>query len=1275
MNLIGRHSLLAFLFLNFPFFISVSAQSQAGTDYIPSVIPPSPNAAALMKFSDVPVSPYTGTADVTIPIYTIKLRGLDVPISISYHTGGVKLKEEASWVGLGWALNAGGMVSRTVMDLDDFNTGTPYFTTAVPQLAGDMTNYHPSEPTGDTFVGDNFTVFFCDYLANTSAGNEDFTNAYSGISSASRPPYDMEPDQFSYNFPGHSGKFILTRGGNAVIQKQENIKIRFQGSGANVTFTITDDEGNNFYFTQTETVQPSGTGQVYVSSWLLTKIVSQLKDSVMFNYVNGGASVSTQADITQTYAYGGYCTGSHALTTTQGAPTLYSTVSLQSIVFNNGEIIFYSDNKRSDLLGAYKLDSIQLFSKNAAGTLTYQKQHDFYYSYFNSVFNPSYNGGADSLEYLRLKLDSVKEVSGNISLPPYSFVYNAINPGINSAKHSFNTDHWGYYNGTANTTFIPTMTLEFSPVLFTSPQAPTIFTFTGGNRNPNLESMQGFSMQQINYPTGGYSVFNYQANDYDYTNSNTGPAAFQYVTTVSMDSVINVVKHGTTSGTINLTNIFPQLPAGTTTTNLTANVAFTYQNNYTTSFPYSNTSGLIYFNFSGGSASPINVHQDINGAICGSGTPVCSAAFPLAIINPGVYNWSAYIDPSIDTIHTYAETHITFQYQVTQQVYNLLENNSLITPAGGLRIQSITNYNNTGVAVSQKNYTYNYLQDKLGTGTPQQYSYGKLMSFPSYAHYAIVSEGTAGEYGWCSSLSLFSGSNTQLTSSIQGNIVGYDKVIEQSVDPITGQDIGETIYSYFNSADTALYESGFNFPGCPNIGNSLNGQLLSKIEYADKQGSYQKVAETDNFYHTTNRAIYNTPRYQFLSQTSSVNPENCTTGTGVTNIVFASFYPSIKSERVLMDSSYTYSYDQNTPTNYVLKVSRNYYDNPVHYQVTRNNTIDSKGNSLTTHLRYPQDYIPTGNTVTGNTILDTMIGRNMVSETIEKQDSLYYAGSSTGYITGARLNLYRILAANSNTVIPDKIYKLDIQSPVTNFQPFAFTNNTTTIDSRNRMMASFDQYDGNNNLWQYTTTDQNPVSTIWDYVNKYPIAQVKNAVITDVAATSFEADGYGSWNAFSGSISTVTTAPFPPTGNNYYNLTTTYPLSKSSLVSGNTYIISYWSKNGVYTISGGTAVIPYVTGKTINGWTYYEHKITATSTTLTVSGTGAIDEVRLYPSAAQMTTYTYSPLVGMTTSCDIDNKVTYYFYDGLGRLKWIKDQDGNIIKTFQYHYLGKGTQY
>jgi YD repeat-containing protein len=66
-----------------------------------------------------------------------------------------------------------------------------------------------------------------------------------------------------------------------------------------------------------------------------------------------------------------------------------------------------------------------------------------------------------------------------------------------------------------------------------------------------------------------------------------------------------------------------------------------------------------------------------------------------------------------------------------------------------------------------------------------------------------------------------------------------------------------------------------------------------------------------------------------------------------------------------------------------------------------------------------------------------------------------------------------------------------------------------------------------------------------------------------------------------------------------------------------------------------------------------------------------VDELRLYPQNAQMTTYTYNSLVGMSSQCDIDNRVTYYYYDSLGRLKVVKDQDGNIVKTYQYHYKGQ----
>ncbi|MBN2349616.1 MAG: hypothetical protein JXJ22_12290 [Bacteroidales bacterium] len=53
---------------------------------------------------------------------------------------------------------------------------------------------------------------------------------------------------------------------------------------------------------------------------------------------------------------------------------------------------------------------------------------------------------------------------------------------------------------------------------------------------------------------------------------------------------------------------------------------------------------------------------------------------------------------------------------------------------------------------------------------------------------------------------------------------------------------------------------------------------------------------------------------------------------------------------------------------------------------------------------------------------------------------------------------------------------------------------------------------------------------------------------------------------------------------------------------------------------------------------------------------------------ALITTYTYSPIYGITSITDPNNISTYYIYDDLGRLSLIKNDDGNILKTYEYNY-------
>src|SRR6202012_537761 len=84
----------------------------------------SPNAASIGLFGSYPVSYYTGVPIIDIPLYTLKEREISVPISLSYHASGFRPDQHPGWVGTGWSLNAGGVITRTVNDImDEYNYG------------------------------------------------------------------------------------------------------------------------------------------------------------------------------------------------------------------------------------------------------------------------------------------------------------------------------------------------------------------------------------------------------------------------------------------------------------------------------------------------------------------------------------------------------------------------------------------------------------------------------------------------------------------------------------------------------------------------------------------------------------------------------------------------------------------------------------------------------------------------------------------------------------------------------------------------------------------------------------------------------------------------------------------------------------------------------------------------------------------------------------------------------------------------------------------------
>src|SRR5882724_2710620 len=81
------------------------------TDYIKSS---TPQASLFQKYGDLPVNTNTGSIDISVPFFKVGIKNVDWNIGLGYQTGGIKVSQLAGCAGLGWNLNAGGMISARI---------------------------------------------------------------------------------------------------------------------------------------------------------------------------------------------------------------------------------------------------------------------------------------------------------------------------------------------------------------------------------------------------------------------------------------------------------------------------------------------------------------------------------------------------------------------------------------------------------------------------------------------------------------------------------------------------------------------------------------------------------------------------------------------------------------------------------------------------------------------------------------------------------------------------------------------------------------------------------------------------------------------------------------------------------------------------------------------------------------------------------------------------------------------------------------------------------
>jgi hypothetical protein len=579
--------------------------------------------------------------------------------------------------------------------------------------------------------------------------------------------------------------------------------------------------------------------------------------------------------------------------------------------------------------------------------------------------------------------------------------------------------------------------------------------------------------------------------------------------------------------------------------------------------------------------------------------------------------------------------------------------------AGGLRVRAIRSYDGISTQPIVKTYQYNTAKKNFDINSHS------FMTGQTVRNFYTVNDNP----GNISYYDLRRRTYVSVpTTDINGwdNVpVAYTTVTEYIGDGITNA--GKTVYNFTYNADVRTSGS---YTGVPSYVSYFfkRGQLASKTVYNNAGSGGYKIVQKEQMSYSAFPEV-NYAGVGFLVGKRRVNvtaggyditfpTSSGYAGTDDSGMLQPAFYSIVSDDNYLTSKQVT-TYDQADTTKFLTNTTQYLYNNIKHQQVSKEVSTNSKGKVNISTKTYAPDYLPAGGTTTSNAILDSMINRNMVAMPVEMYDTLKSTPVSAGVVTEGVLNLYK--SGSLNAIVPDKVLKLRVQNPLTGFQPASIVSGNINRDTLYQEMIAFNNYDAKNNITQYTPRSAGSTAILWDYNNDLPIAEIKNSTTAGIAYTSFEADGKGNWT-----IPSTTRSVGGITGSKSYNLASG-AISKAGLTAAKSYYVTYWTSNATpYILTGTQAGYP-VKGVTVNGWAMYQHLVTGV-TSVSISGTGNIDELRLYPSDAQMTTYTFNPLIGQTSMSDAKGAASYYEYDNLQRLKSVKDRDGNIVKATNYNY-------